>query len=112
MEKNRYKCFQGTVKLWCLTKWSNCRVLCAKEPSDEVADVVAKTGNQRIGFVFVLDKPTDSIKTQIRNCRRFCDKIFLITNEIDLENIPKFEQDLSVLNIADRFGFGNVLEQV
>lgn len=112
MVKDQYKSFQGVIKLWCLIKWKDCELTCAEQMSVETADVIATVGDRHIGFVFTLNKTADFLKAQIINCRKICNKVYLITNEIDLESIPEVEDELSILNIADRYGFGNMVEEV
>lgn len=112
MEKDQYKSFQGTIKLWCFFKWHDSDVVCAEQMSMETADVTATLDGKRIGFVFTLNKTTDFLKTQIINCRKTCDKVYLVTNEIDLESIPEVEDELGILNVADRYGLGNMVEEL
>ena len=112
MEKDQYKSFQGVIRIWCFLKWRRSEVVCAEQMSVETADVTATLDGKRLGFVFMLNKTTDFLKTQIINCRKTCDKVYLVTNEIDLNNIPKAEDELSILNLADRYGLGNMVEEL
>lgn len=112
MAKDQYKSFQGTIKLWCLLKWHNSDVVCAQQISMETADVTATLNDKRIDFIFTLNKTIDFLKVQIINCRKTCDKVYLVTNEIDLESIPEVADELGVLNLANRYGLGNMVEEL
>ena len=110
--KDEYKSLQGTIKLWCFTKWENCDIICADKSSIHSADVIAVVDNTKIGFIFTTDKSTDFIKQQIINCRNTCNKIYLISNTIDTTDIPKWENDIGLLNISDKYGLGNIIEEL
>ena len=110
--KDNYKCLQGTIKLWCFTKWENCDIICADKSSIDSADVIAVVDNNKIGFIFTTDKTTDFIKQQVINCRKICNKIYLIANFADINEIHKFESDIGILNISDKYGLGNIIEEL
>ena len=110
--KDNYKCLQGTIKLWCFTKWENCDIICADKSSIDSADVIAVVDNNKIGFIFTTDKITDFIKQQVINCRKICNKIYLIANFADINEIHKFESDIGILNISDKYGLGNIIEEL
>ena len=110
--KDEYKSLQGTIKLWCFTKWENCDIICANKSSIDSADVIAVVDNNKIGFIFTTDKTTDFIKRQIINCRKMCNKIYLIANFDDINEIYKFESDIGILNISDKYGLGNIIEEL
>lgn len=110
--KDEYKSLQGTIKLWCFTKWENCDIICADKSSINTADVTAVLDNTKIGFIFTTDKSTNFIKQQIINCRNTCNKIYLIVNSIDVSDIPDLENDIGLLNISDKYGFGNIIEEL
>ena len=92
--KDEYKSLQGTIKLWCFTKWENCDIICADESSIHSADVIAVVDNTKIGFIFTTDKSIDFIKQQIINCRNICNKIYLIANSISVTDIPDLENNI------------------
>ncbi len=110
--KKQYKCLQGTIKLWCFTKWGSCDVICATEPSIDSADVVAFFEDKRFGFIFTDNKTTIFLKQQIINCRKTCNKVYLITNEINIEDLPKADNNIRLLNITNKYGFGNIIEEL
>ena len=109
--KDEYKSLQGTIKLWCFTKWENCDIICAEKSSIDIADVIAEVEDNKIGFIFTTDKSTDFIKQQIINCRKICDNVYLITNSIKSKDLLKLDNDVCLLNIADKYGFGNIIEE-
>ena len=110
--KDTYKSLQGTIKLWCFTKCKNCDIICADKSSIHSADVIAVVDNIKIGFIFTTDKSTDFIKQQIINCRDICNKIYLIANSIDVTDIAELENDIGLLNISNKYGFGNIIEEL
>lgn len=110
--KNKYKNLQGTIKLWCFTKWDGCDVLCSEKSSIDTADVLALVDNYRIGFIITVDKTTKSIKRQITNCKKTCNKVYLIVSEKNSSYIPKIEDYLCLLNVSDKFGMGNIIEEL
>ena len=110
--KDEYKSLQGTIKLWCFTKWENCDIICANKSSIDSADVIAVVENNKIGFIFTTDKTTDFIKRQIINCRNVCNKIYLIVNSIDVSDMPDLENDIGLLNISNKYGLGNIIEEL
>lgn len=110
--KDTYKSLQGTIKLWCFTKWENCDIICANKSSIDSADVIAVVDNTKIGFIFITNKSTDFLKQQIINCRDTCNKIYLIANSIDATDIPELENDIGLLNISNKYGLGNIIEEL
>lgn len=110
--KDEYKNLQGTIKLWCFTKWENCDIICAEKSSIDIADIIAEVEDNKIGFIFTTDKSTDFIKQQIINCRSTCNKIYLISNHIDTVDILALENDVGLLNISDKYGLGNIIEEL
>lgn len=110
--KDEYKNLQGTIKLWCFTKWENCDIICADKSSIHSADVIAVVDNTKIGFIFITNKSTDFLKQQIINCRDTCNKIYLIANSIDATDIPELENDIGLLNISNKYGLGNIIEEL
>lgn len=110
--KDEYKSLQGTIKLGCFTKWENCDIICADKSSIHSADVIAVMDNTKIGFIFTTDKSTDFIKQQIINCRDTCNKIYLIANSISVTDIPDLENDIGLLNISNKYGLGNIIEEL
>ena len=110
--KENYKKFQGIIKIWCLSKWENCDIICAEKNSINSADVIAIVENKRIGFIFTLDKTTELLKQQIINCRKTFDRVYLITNSINKADLPELENNVSLLNIADKYGLGNLIEEL
>ena len=110
--KDTYKSLQGTIKLWCFTKCKNCDIICANKSSIDSADVIAVVDNNKIGFIFTTDKSTDFIKQQVINCRKMCNKIYFIANFADINEIHKFERDIGLLNISNKYGFGNIIEEI
>ena len=68
--------------------------------------------NIKIGFIFTTNKSTDFIKEQIINCRDTCNKIYLISNSIGVTDIPDLENDIGLLNISNKYGFGNIIEEL
>ena len=109
--KDTYKSLQGTIKLWCFTKWKNCDIICASKSSINSADMIAVVDNNKIGFIITTDKTNDFIKQQVINCRKMCNKIYLIANFADIKEIHKLESDISILNISNKYGFGNIIEE-
>ena len=107
----KYKSLQGTIKLWCFTKWENCDIICADENSTDSADVIAIVEGKRVGFIFTINKTTELLKQQIINCRKICDNVYLITNSIKSKDLLKLDNDVHLLNIADKYGFGNIIEE-
>ncbi len=110
--KDNYKSLQGTIKLWGFTKWENCDIICAEKSSIDTADVIAVVADYKIGFILTTDKSTDFIKQQIINCRNTCNKIYLISNTIHITHIPQLEDDIGFLNISDKYGLGNIIEEL
>ena len=110
--KDEYKSLQGTIKLWCFAKWENCDIICADKSSIHSADVIAVMDNTKIGFIFTTDKSTDFIKQQIINCRNTCNKIYLIANPTNSTDILDLENDIGLLNISNKYGFGNIIEEL
>lgn len=110
--KNKHKTLQGIIKLWCFTKWENCDIICADESSIHSADVIAVVGNNKIGFIFTIGKTTDFIKQQIINCRKMCNKIYLIANFADINAIHKSKSDIGLLNVSNKYGLGNIIEEL
>ena len=100
--KKDYKSLQGTIKLWCFTKWENCDIICADKSSIHSADVIAVVDNTKIGFIFTTDKSIDFIKQQIINCRKMCNKIYLIANFADINAIHKSKSDIGLLNVSNK----------
>ena len=37
---------------------------------------------------------------------------YLISNTIDTTDIPKWENDIGLLNISDKYGLGNIIEEL
>ena len=109
--KDKYKSLQGTIKLWCFAKWKNCEIIYANKSSIDFADMIAVVDNNKIGFIFTTDKTTDFIKQQVINCRKMCNKIYLIANFADIKEIHKLESDIIILNISNKYGFGNIIEE-
>ncbi len=110
--KNKYKNLPGTIKLWCFTKWDSCNVICSEKSSIDTADVIALVDNYRIGFIITVDKTTKSIKRQITNCKNSCKKVYLVVSETNFADMPKRENDLCILNISDKYGLGNIIEEL
>ena len=110
--KDKYKSLQGTIKLWCFAKWKNCEIIYANKSSIDFADMIAVVDNNKIGFIFTTDKSTDFIKQQIINCRNTCNKIYLIANSISVTDIPDLENNIGLLNISNKYGFGNIIEEL
>ena len=110
--KDEYKSLQGTIKLWCFTKWENSDIICADKSSIHSADVIAVVDNTKIGFIFTTDKLTDFIKQQIINCRDTCNKIYLIAHSISVTDMPDLENDIGLLNISNKYGLGNIIEEL
>ena len=48
--KDEYKSLQGTIKLWCFTKWENCDIICAEKSSIDTADVIAVVDDNKINL--------------------------------------------------------------
>lgn len=109
---NKYKNLQGTIKLWCFTKWGNCDIICSDESSIDSADMIVTVDNKKIGFIFVTDKTTEFIKQQVISCRKECNKVYLITNTINPDNITKIDNDVRLLNISDKYGLGSIIEEL
>ena len=110
--KDEYKSLQGAIKLWCFTKWENCDIICAEKSSIDIADIIAVVEDNRIGFIFTSDKSTDFIKQQIINCRNTCNKIYLISNAINTLDMTALENDIGLLNISNKYGLGNIIEEL
>ena len=110
--KNEYKSLQGTIKLWCFTKWENCDIICANKSSIHSADVIAVVDNTKIGFIFTTDKSTDFIKQQIILTITAVANANIIANSIDVADIPELENDIGLLNISNKYGFGNIIEEL
>ena len=110
--KDEYKSLQGTIKLWCFTKWENCDIISAEYDSLDTADLIAIISDKQIGFIFTPNKPTDYLKQQIINCRKMYDKVYLVTNEVNHDKLSKTEKDIGLINIADKYGLGNIIEEL
>ena len=110
--KNKYKSLQGTLELWCFTKWDGCDVICSKKSSIDTADVIALVDNYRIGFIITVDKTTKSLKRQITNCKNTCNKVYLIVSETNFVDIFNGTNDLCILNISNKYGLGNIIEEL
>ena len=110
--KNDYKNLQGIIKILCFTKWENCDIIYAEYDSLDTADLIAIISDKQIGFIFTPNKPTDYLKQQIINCRKMYDKVYLVTNEVNHNNLPKTEKDIGLINIADKYGLGNIIEEL
>lgn len=110
--KNDYKNLQGIIKILCFTKWENCDIICAEYDSLDTADLIAIISDKQIGFIFTPNKPTDYLKRQIINCRKMYDKVYLVTNEVNHDKLSKTEKDIGLINIADKYGLGNIIEEL
>jgi len=112
--KDRYKSFQGVIKLWCFSKWADCNVICPSKSLICSADVIAVTSGVKIGFVFTFDKEIDFLKQQIFNCQRDYDKVYLVTDKkvVDSDIKMAVDDDMKVLSIYDEYGFGNVIQEM
>lgn len=110
--KDKYKSLQGTIKLWSFTKWGNCDIICANETSIYSADVIAVVDKNKTAFIFTTGKSTDFIKKQIINCRDTYNKLYLVTNFINTTSIPELEINIGLINIADKYAFGKIIEEL
>lgn len=110
--KKDYKNLQDVIKLWCFTKWESCDIICADQDSLDTADSIAVIGDKQIGFIFTPNKPSDFLKQQIINCRKIYDKVYLVTSEVNRNKLPETEKDIGMINIADKYGLGNIIEEL
>ena len=110
--KEKYKSLQGTIKLWCCVNWGSCDIICANETAISSADVIVVNKDERVGFIFVLDKEIEFLKQQVINCKKSCSKIYLITSELELEDLRKVDNTINVLKITDKYGFGYTVEKL
>ena len=62
-------------------------------------------------FVFTLNK-SEEAQTQLTICRPNFERIYLVTNEVDVDTIPKQADDIYIPNLADRYGLGNMAEKL
>ena len=110
--KNDYKNLQGIIKILCFTKWENCDIISAEYNSLDTADLIAIISDKQIGFIFTPNKPSDFLKQQIINCRKIYDKVYLVTSEVNRNKLPETEKDIGMINIADKYGLGNIIEEL
>lgn len=112
IKKGSYKAFQGVINIWCKLKWRKSETICAEATSVDTADVIAALDGQQYAFVFTLNKSEEEAQTQLANCRPNFERIYLVTNEVDVDTIPKQADDIYILNLADRYGLGNMVEEL
>ena len=114
MKQNKYKSFQNTITLWCLTKWNDADITCEKNSTLSSADIGLTVKEDKIGFIFSFDKSDAFLKEQILNCQKRYTKLYLVTDCPDLTNTyirNSIADGFRVLNIADPYNLGYIIQE-